>query len=130
MATTTLRGIKFPFQRGPMGFPAMREGNLVVNDQMQALVLTGKKERVMRPTLGVSAPEQIFGEMSQIQMARLAADTVRALREWVPLANLTAVDVQQGTLENDKTTMFVDVEYEVAGQQQSQQIPIATGAQA
>jgi hypothetical protein len=62
-------------------------------------------------------------------MARLASDTVRALREWVPLAKLTAVDVHQGTLENDKTTMFADVVYEVAGQQKSQQIPMATGAQ-
>lgn len=127
--TTTLKGIRFPFQWSSTGFPAVREGSLVVNDQLRALILTGKGERVMRPTLGVSAPEMVFGEISQIQMARLAAETVRALREGVPLANLQAVDVQQGTLENDKTTLYVNVSYSVAGQEQSQQIPMATAEQ-
>lgn len=129
MATDLLRGIMFPFQRNATGFPAMRVGVAVVNDQMKAVVLTGRRERVMRPTLGVAAPEQIFGEISPIQMARLASDTVRALREWVPLANLTAVDVKQGTFENDKTALYANVEYSVAGQQTSQQVPMATGSQ-
>ncbi len=125
----TLIGIKFPFQRSSTGFPAKQEGSAVVNDQLKSLVMTGLRERVMRPTLGVAAPELIFGEISQIQMARLASDTVRALRDWVPLANLTAVDVHQGTKVGDESTLYADVTYRVAGQQQSQQIPMATGSQ-
>jgi phage baseplate assembly protein W len=126
---TDWRGLRFPFQRDATGFPSVRVGSGVVGDQLKALVLTGKRERVMRPTLGVAAPEQIFGTISPIQKARLAADTVRSLREWVPLAVLEAVDVHEGTLDNDKATMYVDVTYRVAGQQQSQQIPMAAGAQ-
>jgi phage baseplate assembly protein W len=126
---TTLRGLRFPFQWSATGFPAMREGSAVVNDQMRALVLTGKRERVMRPMVGVAAPEMVFNEISQIQMARLAAETVRSLRERVPLANLEAVDVRQGTLDDDKTTLYVNVTYSVAGEEQSQQIPLATAAQ-
>ena len=126
---TTLRGIKFPFQRGSTSFPDMSTGNAVVQDQVQALFSTGQGERVMRPTLGVKALDMIFGEISPITKARIAADSVRAFRDWVPLATPRAVDVYQGTTEDDDTTLYADVEYSVAGQVESQQVPMATAGQ-
>lgn len=126
----TLKSFQFPFQRGETGFPAMIEGTSpVVQAQINALFLTGKGERRHRPTLGVSAPEQVFGEISQITKARLAADSVRSLREWVPLALLQSIDVNEGTKDNDQTTLYADVLYSVAGEEQSQQVPMATAVQ-
>jgi phage baseplate assembly protein W len=127
--TTTWKGLKFPFQRDATGFPAVREGTGIVEDQVRSLFYTGKGERVMRPTLGVAAPEQIFGEISQIQKARLAADSVRVMREFVPLASLRSVDVHEGNMDNDKSTLYADIAYGVAGQDATQQVPMATGAQ-
>jgi phage baseplate assembly protein W len=126
---TTLKGIKFPFQLGTTGFPAMSEGNVVVSDQVRVLFTTGKGERVMRPTLGVEALEMIFGDISPITKARIAADAVRAFRDWVLLAVVRAVDVYEGTTENDDTTLYADIEYSIAGQIESQQVPMATANQ-
>lgn len=126
---TTLKGIKFPFQRSSTGFPATSTGNDVVSDQVRGLFMTGKGERVMRPTLGVEAMMMIFGGISPITKARIAADAVRAFRDWVPLAVVRAVDVYEGTTEDDDTTLYANIEYSIAGQIESQQVPMATASQ-
>jgi hypothetical protein len=124
---TTLKGIKFPFQRGSTGFPAMSEGSAVVQDQVKSVFSTAIGERVMRPTFGVQAVNAIFGEISPISKARIAADAVRAFRDWIPLATVLAVDVHEGVTEDDNTTLYANVEYSVAGQIESQQVPVPTG---
>lgn len=125
MATETL-SMKYPFQWGASAFPAARSGDLTVSDQIRALLTTGKGERVMRPTLGIDAMQLIFGDLTPITRAKLAADTVRAINEWVPRAQVVSVDVHAGTGEDDQNVVYVDLTYTVAGQQISEAIPVAT----
>jgi hypothetical protein len=65
---------------------------------------------------------EIFGEVSPITKARIAADAARAFQEWIPLATVSAVDVYEGTTEDDRTTLYADIVYSVAGQVATQQV--------
>lgn len=120
-----LKTLAFPFQRGPSGFPAMADPKRAIFYSIWSLLTTGKNERVMHPELGVNLHRFVFNNLTPILQARVATEVAKAISDFEPRAQVVGVESKMGTLEDGGTTaIIVSVLYRVAGQLQSQQVPI------
>lgn len=123
----TSKAIKFPFQRGSTSFPATVEDDDVVGSQIESLFNTTKRERVMRPLVGVDVYSDIFETITPIMQARLATDVAQQFRDQVPKAVLQAVNVYEQVGGDGQSVVYADVQYSIAGKSQVQTVQVSTG---
>lgn len=87
------RGFRFPIQVDARGGISFSEGPDRVRDAIWIILRTGFGERVMRPTFGAGADEELFGPNNGTSRARLATKVRDALLKWEPRVDVDAVDV-------------------------------------
>ena len=112
----TTKTLAFPFQMGPLNFPAMAGPNSATYFKIVSLLFTSKGEKVMNSGYGVNLHEFVFANHTSILRARVAAAVRAAIEEWVPEARVERVDVYQGDKAGNKTPLIVDVLYREVGQ--------------
>lgn len=124
---TTLRGIAYPFRRGPQGFPAIVTGiEAVVANAIQVLLLTGAGERVMRTQLGTNVFAYVFETLDGLTQARIAASVARAIATYEPRAEVLSVEASAGDDRGlEETAIVVDIVYRINSQVVSLQVPVA-----
>ncbi len=88
------RGFRFPIQVDAGGGLSLSEGPDRVRDAIWIVIRTGFGERLMRPTFGAGADEELFGPNDGTTRARLSAKVRDALLKWEPRVDVDAVDVR------------------------------------
>jgi hypothetical protein len=120
-----IRTLAFPFQLGRAGFPSMASADHAIFQSIQALLMTGTNERLMHVDLGVNLHRLVFDNLTPLLQARIATEVTRAIETWEPRAEVMGVDSRISERSDGvETAIIVDVLYRVAGQLQSQQVPI------
>jgi len=119
------KALAFPFQHGPVNFPALSPAEKRVYDSIRSLLLTGKNERVMRPGFGVDVHQYVFDTLTPLMQARIAADVTGQIQLYEPRAQV--ISVIPSLEKNDtglETTLIIDILYRVGNQPVQQQVPI------
>lgn len=125
----TVLSLEFPFQRGPVGFPAMANPTKVVFYKISSLLLTAKNERVMHSDFGVDIHSYVFENLTPITMARISSIVTSAIEQWVPEAQIVKVVPLISKNEDGTQSMVVlDIWYRVANQSAHAQVPIPVGS--
>jgi phage baseplate assembly protein W len=96
-----------------------------IYQSIQALMLTGKNERLMHVDLGVNMHRLVFDNLTPLLQARIATEVTQAITTWEPRAEVLGVESRiSDRSDGIATAIMVDVLYRVAGQPQSQQVQI------
>lgn len=119
MARTSFIGIAFPFKRSTTSLPASVTDNDLIRQSLAQIVLTGRGERVMRPSFGSNAYAFVFENNSQIFQESVRADIMNAIGKFE-----TRVIVQSVDVTRDDTEAFVEISYVVLATRQEQSIKI------
>jgi uncharacterized protein len=95
MSTNDLIGKGFPFPFKPNAHHQLKwsSGPARLQDAIWILLSTCPGERVMRPTYGAGAPNQLFQPNSAIGRAALAQSISQALVQWEPRISVVQVTV-------------------------------------
>jgi len=106
-----LRGIGFPFRRGPEGFPAPAVDSELIRDSIRQLMGVSPTERPMRPGVGSQALAFLFESTEADLGALVAADTAQLLGRYEPRIQVLAVKV----LEADRArgSLVIGVDYAI-----------------
>lgn len=125
-----VKTLAFPYQKGPLNFPALAKPENSVYNAITALINTSKGERVMDYDYGTNLYEFVFTNMTPIDKMRLSSAITNAVETYIP--NVIVDRVSVGQMEYDDgigTMIFIGVDYRVAGQQYSQQIEFSPNGQ-
>lgn len=118
-------GMKFPFQRGPQGFPAPANPHQLIYEHISSLLLTSKNERVMNTEQGVYIHSYVFENMTLITQARLSSVVSRAIGTYIPEALiLNVIGSVRKNADGTKSTLVIETQYRVGNQDFDQQVPI------
>lgn len=109
-----IKGIAFPFQRGPEGIPAMTENSDVVKSDLLLLFGTSPGSRVMRPRLAIDVASIIFDNTGPLLRAYLIRAIAEGMAKYEPRANLLSIGIDE-----TNTMVTVDIGYEVFGETDS-----------
>jgi phage baseplate assembly protein W len=116
-------GISFPFRKGPEGLPQGAVDDELIRDSIIQVILTGRGERVMRPTVGSAVYRFVF-ENNDLFLGDLIATEVRA----VLARSEPRIIVETVETRIEDTSTYVDVLYIVRAtgerQELSVQVPI------
>lgn len=108
----TIRGIKFPFQRGSKGIPAEANDAEAVKSDLFLLLKTNTRTRVMKPRHGLDLPTLVFentGAFLRAKILRIIAEGIGRFEPRVRLADIR--------IEEKGTKVTVDIDYEIMGLQ-------------
>ena len=105
------RGWTFPVRVGGAGRIALSEFEEDIREAVRIVLLTGKGERVMRPTFGAGLNNFVFETMSVTNIGTIQAAIQNALIEWEPRIELLSVSVEADQGEVGK--LLVNIDYEV-----------------
>jgi len=121
--------LAFPYQLGATGFPALADPKKVAFYHITALLLTGKNEKVMNPDYGVNIHSYVFDNLTAITMARISSVVKSAIAEWIPEVVVTRVAPSiQKNEDGTQSTIILEIEYRIANQDASMQVPIKVGS--
>jgi phage baseplate assembly protein W len=115
MAKTILSGISFPFRISKKGLPAEAKGTDVIRSALIVLLRTGKRKRVMRPTLGTSIRELLFETNGPIQQSLVRREILSLVSNFLPEVKITEITFK--TDRNDEHKLEVNIAYVIQGVQ-------------
>lgn len=127
MAVSTLKGISFPFRKGPNGFPEPSRGSEVVVQNVIALIETADQEVPMGKGIGTRIREFVLESSGPILAARVAQEIRSVIRSKEPRMTVLSVTNQE-KITRQGVVQVVIIEYEVADQEGSISTPIGRGA--
>lgn len=99
-----IKGISLPFRKGSTSFPALVEDDTLVEDSLEAIIMTPVGQRVMRPKFGCNARLYVFENNNDILRAKVRQEVIRAIQVNEPRVKLTSVQVQSS---ENKVTVSV-----------------------
>lgn len=109
------KGISFPPRIGEDGRMVWSEGPQNIRENIQVILLTDLRERLMRPGFGGGLCTFLF-QPNIASTHRLIEERVRqALARWEPRIRVEQVLVQED--ENDPQTAIVTIEYSLVATQ-------------
>lgn len=108
------KGLIYPFQKGPEGIPASTTDLDNVKVDLGLLLNTRKRERIMLPEFGVDLERLVFENNGALLRAKIFREIADAIGNFEPRVNLTNVEIT-----DSKNTVFIDVQYEILGLQDS-----------
>ncbi|GAP64388.1 hypothetical protein ARMA_2811 [Ardenticatena maritima] len=109
------KGISFPPRIGEDGRMVWSEGPQNIRENIQVILLTDLRERLMRPGFGGGLRTFLF-QPNITSTHRLIEERVRqALARWEPRIRVEQVLVQED--ENDPQTAIVTIEYSLVATQ-------------
>ena len=110
MSNKEIKGIDFPFTKGPLCFPKKANGINAIIARVKALLTTGRGEIPMRPEQGSTVQKFVFETMTPL-MRSLLADEIRSqINSFVP--QMTVVDVSTEVQDNK---VIVHIGYVLSG---------------
>lgn len=120
----TIRGLKFPFNKGFQAFPDKSEDADTIDDNIRRILQTRLGERVMRPNSGSKLWDYVFGSVGPVLRAQLDHEVRRAIGANEPRARVLQVNVREVTVlgsgpAGEATAVEVNIFYEVNAEVQS-----------
>jgi phage baseplate assembly protein W len=106
-------GIRFPFDRGDVSFPATATDEEVIADNILRILQTPRGSRVMRPGVGSDVYLFVFDSIGPVLRARITAEVRRAISVGEPRANVLNVIVNEQLRTDGDRNVVVIVDYEV-----------------
>ena len=91
----TIRGIAFPFQKGPTSLPETRTDADVVADNIYRILTTRKGERPMRYNVGCKIHDFVFENVGALLNARIDHEVRRAISQGEPRATVLNVAIAE-----------------------------------
>lgn len=93
-------GIAFPFRpvNGRLGWAVHEES---IEQAIEGILRTGRRERVMLPQFGAGLFERLFEPNAPATWHALEHEVRTALTDWEPRIDLTEVRVTEGEAENE-----------------------------
>lgn len=123
------KGLAYPFQSGPAGFPATSSSFNRTYHKIKALLETNIGERVMMYDLGVNVLSYVFSNMTPIQKVRLANAVSNVIQKYIPGVVVDNVSiVEEDRTDGSGKTVIYDVSYIEAGQSVNQQFSFDPGS--
>jgi uncharacterized protein len=112
-------GFAFPFQRAASGFPAVATDNDLIKQSLLQIVLTGARERVMRPQFGSSVYDYIFEDDNALLQERISVDLSQLIGRFEPRVALLGITVVPGSSTDGtaQNTITVTISYIVLATQ-------------
>jgi phage baseplate assembly protein W len=98
-------GISFPFRKGGGGYPETAVDEQLVRESLEQIVLTGRFERVMRPSAGCDAQTLVFENKGPALNALIARTVLKAISENEPRVTLLDLVVEDKEDEGVLTTI-------------------------
>ena len=84
MAFNVYTGISFPWRKDKRTLPASAQDADLIRQDLMQLVMTGRKERVMRPGLGTSAIHLVFANADPLMAEMLRQDLLQTIGQYEP----------------------------------------------
>jgi phage baseplate assembly protein W len=94
MPEPTYIGVAFPFSVGLQSFPDTVQGDALVRQSIEQIVMTNRGERVMRPDFGTRAFASIGEAENQALKAMIIRDVWSTLSRYEPRALVNKIDVE------------------------------------
>jgi phage baseplate assembly protein W len=120
----TTRGIAFPFNKSKTSFPAVKEDDDLIEDNIRRILLTKRNERVMRPDVGSDMFDFVFENIGSVMRAGITQETRRALGANEPRVRVLDVSVEQQQNATGGTEVLVIVTYEANRQRKQTALTI------
>jgi len=95
MATSTVRGISFPFRKGVDAFPAKATDAQLIREDLYQLVTTATGSRVMRPTFGTNVYAFIFEPNDDVLGAVIQAELRSSIARHEPRVSVVDIGVSR-----------------------------------
>jgi phage baseplate assembly protein W len=106
-ASSTFRGIAFPFDRGATSFPQQNTDAELVKQSIIQILLTEQGERLMRPTFGSGLMSKVFENNGALLESLIQAEVRTAIGKWEPRAMVQGVDIQRKDSTITVTVSFI-----------------------
>lgn len=119
MAEPTYMGMAFPFSVGVQSFPDTVDGNDLVRQSIEQIVMTSRGERVMRPDFGTRAFAAIGEAEDQVLKSMIIRDVWNTISRYEPRARVNKVEVE---FTEGKTV--VTIYYKVVETGLQEEVPI------
>lgn len=122
----TVRGLGFPFTKGSTELPEAKTDEDVIEDNIRRILLTRRRERVMRPDVGSNIYDFVFENVAPVMRAGVNHEVRRALETNEPRIQVVDVQVEQQP-ENVTTRareVIVTVVYEINRQLRSTDVAV------
>jgi uncharacterized protein len=107
-------GWKFPIQVNARGGLSWSSAEEKIREAIWLVLMTGRGERVMRPTFGCGANDYVFALNEPATRAGIAQQVREALSRWEPRIELAEVRVDAP----QQNMMLIHVDYRVASNNQ------------
>lgn len=116
----TFKGISFPFKAGTATFPEQSTDNDLIKQSIIRIIMTSKKERIMRPTFGSGVMARVFDNNDALTASLLQAEVYSAIGRFEPRALVRGVDIEQSD-----STMLITIRYIVVATQQQDSVSLS-----
>lgn len=123
LATSTFRGIAFPYRKGVTSFPEQATDADLIKQSIVEILLTERGERVMRPTFGSGLTSRVFENNSEILESQLQAEVHSAIGKWEPRVLVQGVEVLR---EDNMVTITLSFVIAATLQQDSLSLQLST----
>lgn len=104
------RTILFPFQKGDTGIPATVDNIDAVRSDLNLLLNTRKRERVMLPDYGLDLERLVFENTGPLLRAKAFRQVSDAIGNWEP-----RVRIQDLQITEEEYSVTIDLYYSVFG---------------
>ena len=106
-------GWAFPLRTDATGGIATVSGQREIEEAMRLVLGTSYGERPMRPEFGSAIADFVFAPADATTAGRIAYEVRASLRRWEP--RIDVVDVEVTYDEQEPSTLYIDVYYQVKG---------------
>lgn len=115
------KGIAFPFTKGKTSLPAAAKDADLVKQSLVQIIMTGKRERVMRPDFGCNAQRFVFENNDDLLGELIRTEVSASVERFEPRVILRDVLV---TRETEKGHVVVTLEYVLVATRQQDTVTI------
>ena len=124
---STLISIAFPFQVGESTFPKESVGqDAVIKSSIIQIIITGKRERVMRPSFGCSAFDFVFEPDTEASRLNIEREVRSSLATWEPRVRVDSVEVTSNHV-TEPGQILISIYYTVISSNTADSVTIAGG---
>lgn len=123
MSVRNLKGISFPFRKGPQGFPQPSKGAAAVLTDLVGLLTTEKGEVPALEDVGVSMYQFVFESTGPILQARTTQEVRTVIAKNEPRMTVLAVTVSEQQLGEGRMVEAM-IDYEIAGERGKLAVPV------
>lgn len=118
IASPIVKGIAFPMRFGPLGHLERSQGVRKLQDNMTAIVYTGKGERIMRENFGILGLQAVLRNPDEVMCTFVQGEAVEAFARDEPRVQVRQVDCNRIDTREGLHKLNVLVVFRVRGTQE------------